>query len=254
MDINNDGKSVYFHPKNETKLAFTDYEEKLWEKIQSTSWHVKTNKNKDKEKKYINSSKLGLLHRVVMSHWYGEEALAQADKMKYVVDHMDNDGFNCYLENLCFIPKEKNTAKGLTYDKKRAEAINTLAINIFKDFETQLFQITIGFNAPTGYEVNGQIVVITAMKLTYQNDFERTLANAEKILHDYITYGSFDDKKLDYIDIEVIPAIPINISPDEMNAPFIERDGEVFLNLDSEHVRLDKVAPNKELYQKSNKK
>jgi hypothetical protein len=173
--------------------------------------------------------------------------------MKYVVDHMDNDGYNCNLENLCFIPKEKNTAKGLTYDKKRAEAIDMLALNIFKDFETQLFQITIAFNAPTGYEVKGQIVVITDMKLIYQNDFERTLANAEKILHDYTTYGFFDDKKLDNIDMEITAAIPVNLSPDEMNAPFIERDGKILLNLDSEHVRLDKIAPNKELYKKNRK-
>jgi hypothetical protein len=80
VNINHDSKSIYFYPQNETKLAYTDYEEKLWVKIQSTSWHVKRNKDKGKEKKYINSSKLGLLHRVVMAHWYGEEALAQANK------------------------------------------------------------------------------------------------------------------------------------------------------------------------------
>lgn len=254
MKIDHDGERIYFYPEHETKLAYTDYEEKLWEKIQSTSWHVKRNKNKNKEKTYINSSKLGLLHRVVMAHWYGEEALAQADKMKYVVDHMDNDGFNCYLENLCFIPKERNTAKGLTYDKKRAEAIDMLALNIFKDFETQLFQITIAFNKPTGYKINDQLVVITDTKLLYENDFERTLFDAEKILHEFTKYGFVDTNKLNHIEMEYNEAIPVVLSPDEMNAPIIERDGKILLNLDSGHIRIDKIAPNKDLYKKNKKK
>jgi hypothetical protein len=250
MKISQDGTNIYFYPEGEQRLAYTNFEENLWNKIQSTSWHVNRNKTKNKEKNYIKSTKLGLLHRVVMAHWYGEEELAHSSKMKYVVDHLDNDGFNCFLENLCFIPREKNSAKGLTYDKDRAEAIDKLAVNIFKDFETQLFQITVAFNEPTAYQINDQLVVISSLKLLYENDFARTLANAEKILHDYNTYGFIDDKKLDHIDMVVTAAIPAGLSQDELNAPFIERNGKILLNLDSNHVRLDKIAPNKDLYRK----
>jgi hypothetical protein len=254
MKITHDGEKIWFNSENDYRLAYTDYEEKLWEKIQSTSWHVKRNKKKDdKEKTYINSSKLGLLHRVVMAHWYGEEELKKATAMKYVVDHMDNDGFNCSLENLCFIPKDRNTAKGLTYDKKRAEVTDVIALNIFKDFKTQLFQITIGFNIPTAYKVNDQLVVVSDLKLLYENDFDRTFFDAERILHDFTKYNVFDTNKLNHIKLEYTPAIPAFVSPEEADAPFIIRDGKVLLNLDSEQARLDKVAPNKELYKNNHK-
>ncbi|PJW21986.1 hypothetical protein CV632_01285 [Geobacillus thermodenitrificans] len=242
MKVYHERGMIYFKDENINKLGYTEYDEKLWEKIISTKWHVKKGR-------YINSSKLGTLHRLVMAHWYGEEALAQATKMNFVVDHMNNDGFDCRLSNLCFISKDRNTAKGQTYDKKRKEAIDTIALNIFKDFKTQLFQITIAFNTRTIFKINDKLVEIVNMRLLYENDFERTLLDAEKILHEFTKYGRVDTKRLNFIEMEYTEPILLELSPDEKNSAFIERNGEVFLNLDSgQNVRFIEIPPNDDLY------
>lgn len=64
-----------------------------------------------------------------------------------VINHMDNDGHNCCIDNLCFLIADENKAKGMTLDKMSADKSH-IALSMFKDFETQLFQMTIVFNYP----------------------------------------------------------------------------------------------------------
>ncbi|QIZ08383.1 hypothetical protein HFZ78_18045 [Priestia megaterium] len=82
----------------------------------------------------------------MMIHWYGVEALKEAYEKNFIVEHMNNDPFDCSIHNLSFAPNNVNIAKGQTYDVERKEGIPIAAVNMFKDFESQKFQITIGFN------------------------------------------------------------------------------------------------------------
>lgn len=65
----------------------------------------------------------------------------------YMVDHMDNNGYNCCVENLFFLLENENKAKGFALDQYSKEKTH-IALTLCRDFETKHFQITIVFNYP----------------------------------------------------------------------------------------------------------
>lgn len=65
----------------------------------------------------------------------------------FVIDHMDNDKHNCCIDNFCFLKNSYNKAKGLTFDQENVDK-RYIALSIYKDWETELFQIAIFFNYP----------------------------------------------------------------------------------------------------------
>ena len=247
MRIYVENGKIYFNSDKVNRLGYTDFDEELWDKVNSVKWHVKFS-GKNKEKEYINSSKLGLLHRVVMEHWYGNEAIREANERNLVVDHLNNDGLDCRISNLCFIPKARNTAKGMTYDIQREQMISEIALNIFKDFNTQKFQITIGFNKETFLYVNGEKENIACMYLLYENDFYNVFNDAERILHEYGSKRVVNLQKLSFEKFEYEPAIEVVLNPEESNSPMILIDGKWVLNLNSDKIRLNEISVRKELY------
>ena len=52
-----------------------------------------------------------------MRKWYGDDEYEKMKSDGYVVDHMDNDGYNCCIDNLCSLIDDENKAKGMTVDK-----------------------------------------------------------------------------------------------------------------------------------------
>ena len=90
MEVYHDGNTIYFKDERISRLGMTEYNKGLWELIDSTKWHPSGN--------YIRSSKLGYLHRVVMSYWYGEDAITEAKEKDFIVEHLDNNGVNCSLK------------------------------------------------------------------------------------------------------------------------------------------------------------
>lgn len=139
--ITHDNNKIYleFTDSETSKLGITDFNEELWQIISTLKWRVK-------DSKYIYSGKRSL-HRSVMEYWCGIDYCKKMDENDFVIDHFDNDGFNCLYENLGFLNRGKNWHyKGNYYDKKRVDAIPKAAINIFKKRGGDKFQITIGFN------------------------------------------------------------------------------------------------------------
>ena len=51
-----------------------------------------------------------------MGKRYGEEMLSEMTKQGWVVDHMNNNCFDCRISNLEFLPTRHNVAKGQTVD------------------------------------------------------------------------------------------------------------------------------------------
>lgn len=246
MEIYQSLGKIYFLEKELGVLAYTDFDEKLWEIVKSTSWHVQS--GNDGRPKYLRSSKLGRsLHQVVMAFWYGEELFHEMKEKDFVIDHIDNNGFNCEISNLCFLHKRRNTAKGLTYDIERKETERIAALNIFKDFITNRFQITIGFNKRYFLYVEGKHIAISSIKLLYEDDYIIVLRDAENILHGINQYNKVDLSKLNYISLKYEEEIHLELTEDEKGSPIVFRNGKVYIVL-SKHAIINRVAPDKDLF------
>jgi hypothetical protein len=80
---------ITFSNGDETKIGYTDDIEGLRQIVESSSWS-------NWKDKYIYSGKYKkYLHQVVMEFWHGTENFQKAKVMGFVVDHIDNNGFNC---------------------------------------------------------------------------------------------------------------------------------------------------------------
>jgi hypothetical protein len=225
------------------KVAYTEYDEELYEKIKSFCW------SKSNDYLYSSGAK-DYLHRFVMKHWYGEKTVKDATNKGFVVDHLDNNGFNCKISNLHFLYNNVNKAKGLTYDRDRASYSDMAALHIFKDFKTKQYQITIGFNQPTEYIKNDRKISIVDVKLLYSDDFLIVLNDAAEIIHKLEKYGRFEITKLNYIDGSYTEAIFINpseLTPEEIQVGYFIRNEEMFV-LQGGKIKLHKVEQDKNLY------
>ncbi|OXS76397.1 hypothetical protein B1B04_05335 [Lysinibacillus sp. KCTC 33748] len=250
LEISHDNNKICFKNSEIGFYGYTTFNQDLFEKINSVGWSVNDKKFLNKEKTYIKtgSKKLGkyqYLHQIVMIHWYGLDKFEEANRKKFIVEHHDNDGFNCLIENLSFAPDNVNKAKGLTYDQERPNALPIVAINFFKDFDTKKYQITLGFNIDFSIREDGKLKSITALYLVYEDDFRIVINDASNLLYNLIEYKEFDLSKLQLIDYKYTETIYTQKYEDM--PPLIEVDGEMALVLD-ERTRLVSVAPDSELY------
>ncbi|WP_341875947.1 hypothetical protein [Defluviitalea saccharophila] len=248
MDVYKRDNKIYFLEKNLNVLAYTDFDSKLWEVINATSWNIQ--KDTKGNPKYLRSSKYRKsLHQIVMIHWYGEDIFEEMKKRNFVIDHIDNNGFNCEISNLSFLYKNENTAKGLTYDIDRKKTERVAALNIFKDFYTSKFQITIGFNNRYFLMINGKDVPITSIKFLYNDDYIMVLNDAKSILHGINYYNKVNLSKLNYIDMTYENEILLELEECEKGSLIITRDGKTYLML-NEKQWITRVAPDKDLFNK----
>lgn len=155
--VNND---VYITKDEWSIIGMTTYREDYYEELTSKTWRLtKANSNTD-DKGYLSNSTLGLLHRYIAAKWYGEDVLKEMTEKGYVVDHMNNNHVDCRISNLEFLKKSYNTAKGQAFDVDSKDMKRHIAVNLFKDFSTGYYQITIGCNDDIiGIDVDGQDII-----------------------------------------------------------------------------------------------
>ena len=179
-------------------LAFASIKDEYSDEFQSVTW--------SKNGEYLYSSKLKVyLHVYIMKKWYGDDVYEKMKAEGCVIDHMDNDGHNCCIDNLSFLLSDENKAKGMTVDKMSADR-SYIALSMFKDFDTQLFQITISFNYPaTAVNIEGldRPAVIELAYLLYDCEYEMVINDARAILYDYRRDYSFDPNRLHFIDYQI---------------------------------------------------
>ncbi|HEY8362334.1 MAG TPA: hypothetical protein VIK77_05555 [Tissierellaceae bacterium] len=248
MEVYQSFGKIYFLDKKSNVLAYTDFDEKLWEIIKSTSWHVQ--KDSEGKPKYLRSNKLGrYLHEVVMAFWYGEELFQEMKEKGFVIDHIDNNGLNCEISNLCFLHKTRNIAKGLTYDIERKATEHLAALNIIKDFKTGRFQITIGFNKCFFLYIDGKYIPVSNIKLLYENDYIIVLRDAEIILHGINQYNKINLSKLNYVFLKYEEEVQIKPTEVKKDSPIVFRNGKVYWIL-NEHLIINRVAPDEDLWNK----
>jgi hypothetical protein len=140
VEITHETNKIYlqFTDNEFHKTGYIDYTDDLWQIVSNSKWRT--------DGKYIYSGK-NTLHKIAMQYWYGKDCYKKMIDSGFVVDHIDNDGFNCLYENLEFLNRIKNWKyKGGYYDIERKNKLPIAAVNIFKKRSGDKFQITIGFN------------------------------------------------------------------------------------------------------------
>lgn len=215
------------------KLAFATYRKDYYEEITKYTW--------SENKGHINST-LGSLHKYIMSKWYPDIDIDEMYRSGWIIEHMDNDGFNCRVSNLEFLQKRYNTAKGQTLDIDRKRLKPKIALSMFKDFSTKCYQITIFFNAEVRNQADGR--QINALKLLYASDknYRTVIADAEEILRTFELDKKIDLSKLHYNDCKREYAIFVQLKPEEKDSAVIMRNGKPILNLDSSHfISVDSI-------------
>lgn len=167
------------------------------EEFQAVTWSKKGD--------YLYNEHLGgYLHLYIMRKWYGEEVYEQMKSDGYVVDHMDNNGYNCCIENLAFLKENENLAKGFTVDQYSEEKTH-IALTLCRDFDTKHYQITIAFNFPAIATISSleSPAVIDLAYLLYDRDYPEVINDARTILYDYYRNYSFEPEKLHFSDYHI---------------------------------------------------
>ena len=173
-----------------------------------------------------------MLHRYIVAKWYGESVLKEMTAKGFVVDHMNNNHVDCRISNLEFLKKAYNTAKGQAYDVDSKAMEHHIAVNIFKDFSTECYQITIGCNDDlVGIAADGKKYHVVAIKLLYKCDYSIVINDAENILRVYETEGRIDISKTYACDIKIRNAVDIELTEEEKNGVVVIRDGVPYILL-----------------------
>lgn len=204
------------------RVAFTAYREDYHEELTSATW--------TESKGYLVNGKLGALHRYIMEKWYGEELLAEMTNWGWVVDHMNNDGFDCRISNLEFLSTRHNVAKGQTVDVEAQAMKMHLALSIFKDFSTGLYQTHVACNDPIMLytPATGTTRPLARLLLLYDCDYRIVINDARDILLNYDLNKRFELKSLHCVDMKAEFFEMIVPKEDEVGSPFVERDGNLY--------------------------
>ncbi|MCD8013913.1 MAG: HNH endonuclease [Lachnospiraceae bacterium] len=203
-----EGDTIYIKRPEWNFIATATVRDDYLEEIQSVTWGLNN-------ERYLFNSKLGYLHTYIMAKWYGEEQCKEMKDKDYVIDHMDNISSNCCINNLCFLSNAYNKAKGLTFDQDNKDK-EYIALTMFKDFSTELYQITIMFNYPATLKLVGfdYPSVIELAYLLYEGDYRQVLLDAEKILLDYKEDYTFSPEKLRMIDYHIEGSVGKAVPPE----------------------------------------
>lgn len=215
--------------------AVTTYCAEYYDKIAGREWRKDNNG-------YIVNSSFGSLHRHVMRLWYGKEVLNDMTQKGYVVDHMNNDHTDCRISNLEFLKKAYNTAKGQAFDVDAKELKWRIAVNLFKDFSTGCYQITIGCNDTIIFkDADGKEKYVNVIRLLYNCDYSIVVNDAENILREYDTIGTISLNCTHACGIRIETAPIFQLTDEEKNSSIIWRGGVPYLVLGTGNTYLDAV-------------
>lgn len=227
------GDDVHIYRREWGSMAFTTYREDYYEELTSVTWTKTKRKNEDNA--YLYNPKFGYLHRYIMGKWYGEDMVETMTENGWVVDHMNNDGLDCRISNLEFLPKQINTSKGNYLDVSVRELRSRIALSLHKDFSTGLYQIHIGFNKPASlYDATSRRYAtdefhqLAKLKFLYDCDYRTIINDATSILSDYELYGCVKLDRLHFIDKKAEYFENIILTEEEKGKSVIERDGKYY--------------------------
>ena len=219
---------IYIENSNWTKVGMAEYREDYYEELTSVTW--------SKSGKGLYSYKLKCyLHQYIMEKWYGEEYLKEMYEKKYIIEHFDNNEFNNTISNLDFLLKDYNTAKGQSLDKDIEKYRDKIALRMYKNFKTETYEISVGFNEDFFEEKNGTYKPIKSLHFLYDKEYQSVILDAYLIIDQYRSSNTIEYKKLSYKKMVVEYATTIKLTPEEVESVgngkggFIERDGKIYV-------------------------
>ncbi|MBX4267175.1 hypothetical protein [Clostridium estertheticum] len=233
LSVHND--SIFIHIKGLDKLAIVNYNEELFEIIKNARFRVPTTPETIKNYKYIYSNEYNkFLHQIVFDYYFGEDFRKKMYKLYYIIEHLDNNGFNCDISNLFALKKVKNTYKGWNFDKESKEALPIIALKIYHIIANKTFQISIAVNQTFWNESSGK--ALSSIKLLYDYNYEIVLQDAEQILESIIETHKINFGKwrelYRFKDIKTTYFEDIKLTEDEMKqgyGSFVIRNGKHYL-------------------------
>ena len=155
---------------------------------------------------------------------------------------MNNDHTDCRLSNLEFLKKSYNTAKGQTFDVDSKRLKNYIAVNLFKDFTTNCYQVTIGFNATMGFiDSSNNIKLVNAVYFLYDCDYSIVVNDAENMLLEYETSRKITVKRNNVSDCQIEYALDFKMTEDEKQEAFFWRNGKLYSVLGNGKFLLDSI-------------
>lgn len=218
------GDTIYIRRSEWNQVALTTYREDYIEEIKTHVWTLKNGYP-------YNATLGGYLHRYIIRKWYGDNMLDEMTKKGYVVDHLNNNHMDCRISNLEFLKHNRNVAKGQYLDKESEEMRKNIALSIFKDFSTGLYQITIACNNDIVLvDCTGKIQLIDAIRLLYNCIYEEVILDAERILTQYDENNNVNLMNLHYCDIEIRETKAVGFTEEEAMKDFIEKEGVIYIN------------------------
>lgn len=241
---------IEFRLQNHELFGKTDFRQDIWEEFNSVNWYVNLKSNKGKNYVYTGSNFFSgkhYLHVIVMMKWYGVEKVKEAHENGYVVEHFDNQECNCLISNLAFVSNDLNLTKAHSYDKERVKYRDRVAVNFFKDFHTQQYQVTFGFNSEVSLEYNNNLVDSIVLRLVYEDDFRQVFQDVTNAMHHIVSTQKLNLNLLSFEVYEVIPTVLIKKSSINGSSTIINKDGKWFFII-SDLSKIYSVAPNPDLY------
>ncbi len=190
VEITRVGDEIYInHPDPNCRVIRTTFTSDLLSQLLTVkSWSIQYKVKKSKingqqvEEKKPQYLKAGAkyFHRLVMEYLLTPDAVKDAYSKGMIIEHLNNDGFDCCFSNLQFLLKRRNIAKALTFDNDQPKAIKNAAINMFYNYEKGNYQITMVFNVFMQNSRTGEY--LQSIKLLYRtNDYWVVVQDAERL-------------------------------------------------------------------------
>lgn len=217
------------------KLAFVDYTPEMYDLIKNARFRIPDTEEAKENYKYPFSNEYKkTLHQISFDYYFGEELRKEAYCKDYIIEHLDNDGFNCSISNLFLLKKIKNTYKGWNFDKVVDNSKHIAALTIYHVLENRTFQITIAFNEL--YRNNHIGKSLEKIRLLYPYNYEIVLQDAEQIIEAISNRENINFERWEEIyrfkDIRIEYATELQLTEEEKQQPrgsSVIRDGLYYL-------------------------
>lgn len=217
------------------KLAFVDYTPGMYDIIKNARFrNPDTEEAKENYKYPFSNEYKKTLHQISFDYYFGEELRKEAYSKDYIIEHLDNDGFNCSISNLFLLKKIKNTYKGWNFDKVVDNSKHIAAMTIYHVLENRTFQITIAFNEL--YRNNHTGKSLEKIRLLYPYNYEIVLQDAEQIIEALSNRENINFERWEEIyrfkDIRIDYATELQLTEEEKQQPLgslVIRDGHYYL-------------------------
>lgn len=259
LQLSHDEKDIQFLNREHGIIGFTTYTEEIWDKLSKVNWYVDEKKLLEGKKTYIytGSNAFGSrkdLHQIVMTLWYGKEKIEEAYEKNFIVEHHDNDAFNCCISNLSFASNDLNLTKAHSFDKNQPKLTPQVAVAFYKNFKTQKYQITILFMELYYLIIDEKKTALERLYLVYDDNFRVVYTDANRIVDELLESKRINFKLLSYKALYYIEAIGfISENGEKVSGIHYMQDsnGNVVMVVgDDTTIIFDSIAPLEDLYEK----